>query len=135
MTPKRYLIRRTPARKPITVTARREVAEYYGWNRHFEEFVPGEWTQEGTGIRYLTSPCLAVSKKRPGKLVQISIDPSKSGTVAGKASKFRISTGSTLFDLAQVAVATDVEWYWMTTFSGERRSREKWLAIHDAVTQ
>ncbi len=135
MTTPRWLIRRTKADKPITVSARREVVEFYGWDQVFEEFIPGMSVDEVKGVKYLKNPRRGGSKKRPGRQVQISISESKSGTPARKTSVFRVSRDATFRDFAAIAKATEVKWHWMTTPSGQRLSRERWLTIHDELTK
>ena len=65
----------------------------------------------------------------------ISRSASKQGRKSTYSNQFRISRDATIPDLAKVAKFTDVDWNWMETPAGERRSREKWLALHDAWTQ
>ena len=53
-----------------------------------------------------------------------------------KTAKPRGFTGeATIPDIAQIAAKTEVEWNWLETPSGHRRSREQWLSIHETWTQ
>ena len=131
----KLLIRRTKAGNPICLQARKETAEFYGWTKHFEEFRPGEIYDPATGKVTMVNPTLAKSKTRMGIPLVISRGSSKGGRPATYSNQFRISGEATIRDIAQVAKFTDVDWYWMETPSGERRSREKWLAIHDKFTE
>ena len=131
----RLLIRRTKAGNPICLQARKETAEFYGWTNHFEKHIAGYWRDEATGVEYINQPTLTRGKARFGIPLQISRGRSKGGHSTTYANYFRVSGEATIADIAKVAKFTDVDWNWMETPSGERRSREKWLAIHEAWTQ
>ena len=131
----RLLIRRSKAGNPICLQARKETAEFYGWTNHFEEHVEGYSRDEATGVEYISMPSLRKGKARFGIPLQISRKASKHSHNTTYANYFRVSGEATIADIAKVAKFTDVDWNWMETPSGERRSREKWLAIHEAWTQ
>lgn len=130
----RYLLRRTRQNTPITIRCRTKTAEFYGWDKHFEKYVSDAWTDPNTGTQYLTSPPLGKSSKQAGVSILISRSSSKNKGLATYCNYFRISSDATIADLAKVAKFTDVDWNWMETPSGERRSREKWLSIHETWT-
>ena len=131
----RLLIRRAKSGNPICLQARKETAEFYGWTNHFEKHVEGYWKDEATGVEYISMPLLRKGKARFGIPLQISRKASKHSHNTTYANYFRVSGEATIADIAKVAKFTDVDWNWMETPSGERRSREKWLAIHEAWTQ
>ena len=131
----RYILRRTRAGNPITIRARTKTAEFYGWDKHFEKYVPGYYLDPNTGTQYISTPELGGGKAQAGYSIQISRTASRHKGLATYCNYFRISGEATIADLATVAAKTDVDWNWMETPSGERRSREKWLAIHEAWTQ
>ena len=130
----RYLLRRTRRNTPITIRARTATADFYGWSNHFEKYISDSWTDPNTGTQYLTAPRLGKESKQAGFSILISRSASKSKGLATYCNYFRISSDATIADLAKVAKFTDVDWNWMETPSGERRSREKWLSIHETWT-
>ena len=129
------LIRRAKSGNAIWLKARKETAEFYGWTKHFEPWAPGQRYDEATGLEYIASPTLKRSQVRGGRSLVISRSASKSGRKATYSNQFRISGEATIPDIAKVAQFTDVDWNWMETPSGERRTREEWLSIHQAWTQ
>ena len=131
----RYIVRRTRAGNPIAIRARTETAEFYGWHNHFEKYIPGYEVDPETGTQYLRQARLSKETKAAGISLCISRSASKHSNTATYCNYFRITGEATIADIAKVAANTDVEWNWMETPSGERRSREKWLAIHDVWTQ
>ena len=131
----RYILRRTRAGNPITIRARTATADFYGWSNHFEKYTPDVWTDPNTGTRYITNTRLGKESKQAGFSILISRSSSRSKGLATYCNYFRISGEATIADLATVAAKTDVDWNWMETPSGERRSREKWLSLHEAWTQ
>ena len=131
----RYILRRTRAGNPICIRARTKTADFYGWSSHFEIYTPGLYTDPSTGARYVFGPELGKKKAQAGYSILISRTQSKNRGLATYCNYFRITGEATIADLAHVAAKTDIEWNWMETPSGERRSREKWLAIHEAWTK
>ena len=115
--------------------ARKETAEFYGWDKHFEPYMEGYWVDPNTGTKFCSAPVLKKWNNRAGVAIRISRTASKSGQARTQVNHIRVSSDATQADIAKVAKFTDVDWNWMETFSGERRSREKWLAIHQAFTQ
>ena len=113
----------------------RTTADYYGWTKHFE---PWSLKPIGTSNGYT----LCADPGRRGKMYceggrrhRISRDPSRRGHTPGLCNQFKVSRSCTMFDMAELASLTDVDWYWMSTPTGERLSRERWLAIHKAGTR
>ena len=131
----KLLIGTTRGGDPVWVQTRQENAEFYGWSDNFEPYFEGYYRDPTTGKGYIQNARLGGSIKRPGRIVCISRAPSKSSFVAGMNNQFRISTDASLRHYAALAYGTKVDWYWMTTPSGERRSRKQWLALHEAATQ
>jgi hypothetical protein len=86
-------------------------------------------------VQYISNPRLGKGKARFGIPLQISRGRSKGGHNTTYANYLRVSGEATIADIAKVAKFTDVDWHWMETPSGERRSREKWLALHEAWIQ
>ena len=131
----RYILRRTRAGNPIAIRARTKTADFYGWSNHFEKYIPDSWTDPNTGTQYITNTRLGKESKQAGFSILISRTSRRDKGLATYCNYFRISGEATIADLATVAAKTDVDWNWMETPSGERRSREKWLSLHDAWTR
>ena len=55
--------------------------------------------------------------------------PSKNGTPAGFCNRFRVSTNTLAVDLAKALEKIEIDWHWVMTPSGERRSKQDWLDI------
>ena len=113
----------------------RATADYYGWNKNFEVWRP---KVIGTSGRYQ----LSADPGRRGKMYceggrrhRISRDPSRRGHTPGLCNQFKVSRSCTMFDMAELASLTDVNWYWMSAPTGERVSRDRWLAMHKAGTR
>jgi hypothetical protein len=124
-----------PDGTPVWMSTRKENADFYGWSKHFEPYIEGLQIDPSTGVQILLNPRLKKGRARKGKRITISRTPMKSGRLAGYTNIFRISDNATAFHLAEVAKLTDCDWYWMTTDSGHKRSREEWLAVHELTIQ
>ena len=131
----KLLIGTTRSGAPVWVQTRQENAEFYGWSDNFEPYIEGYYRDPLTGNGYIKNAMLGRSNKRPGRPVVISRAPSKTSFVAGMNNHFRISSDASLRHYAALANGTKVDWHWMTTPSGERRSREEWLALHEVATK
>lgn len=68
-----------------------------------------------------------------GRKHRISRDPSRCGHTPGRCNQFKVSNSCTISDMAEIANFTNGEWFWMTSPSGERISREKWAEFWRAV--
>ena len=116
----------TKSGKAKTLKALRSTADYYGWTDEFEEWI-GE-TFVGPGGRILLRD---VSRRghpecSGGRRMRISRSPSRSGQAAGLVNAFKVSSNTGLFDLAELAHFTKVEWHWMTDVGYQRVSRADW---------
>lgn len=131
----KLLIRRNKSDRPIYLSARKNVANYYGWLDNFESYIQGATYDKTTGNSYLKNPCLVRSTRKPGHQWVICRSKSTQGFPAGETNKFRVSTLATLRDIAEIAYRTQVDWEWMAGPTGPRRSREEWLAIHQAYLE
>ena len=115
--------------------ALRTTANYYGWTKQFEEWRPkpieisGEYTLIHEPGRRGRMYC------ESGIQLRISRHPSRRGHTPGFVNAFKVSASCTLFDLAEVAYLTEVDWYWMSSPRGGRISRDEWLRMHDAGTR
>ena len=131
----KLLLWRPEAGKDRWLIALRTTADYYGWTKEFEEWSPKVIGTSG-GYQLCADP------GRKGKMYceggrrhRISRDPSRRGHTPGLCNQFKVSTSCTLFDMAELASLTDVNWYWMSAPTGERISRDRWLAMHEAGTR
>ena len=106
--------------------ALRSTADYYGWTKKFEPWV-GKLAFEQGGRTFLRD---AGRRGHPqnssGYRVRICRTSDLDGFPAGFTNAFKVTTNTGLFDLAELAHFTDVDWYWMSTRTGERISRERW---------
>ena len=131
----KLLLWRPETGKDRWLIALRTTADYYGWTKEFEEWSPKVIGTSG-GYQLCTDP------GRRGKMYceggrrhRISRDPSRRGHTPGLCNQFKVSRSCTLFDMAELASLTEVNWYWMSAPTGERISRDRWLAMHEAGTR
>ena len=112
--------------------ALRSTADYYGWTKEFEEWTLKPEVEQG-GRAYGRDPGRrGHPQNSSGYRIRICRTSDLDGFPAGFTNAFKVTTNTGLFDLAELAHFTDVEWYWMTTRTGERVSREEWAARYAA---
>ena len=115
-----------------TLHALRSTADYYGWSEAFPEWV-GKLEPTQGERSFLRDPGRRGHPQcSGGKRLRISRSPVTATYVAGFVNAFKVSANTGLFDLAELAHFTKCDWHWMTSPSGEVRSREQWDAIYQA---
>ena len=112
--------------------ALRSTADYYGWTKEFEPWVGKPVSSEGDRTFLLDAGRRGHPQCSSGYRVRICRTSDLDGFPAGFTNAFKVTANTGLFDLAELAHFTDVEWYWMTTKTGERVSREEWAARYAA---
>lgn len=113
----------------------RATADYYGWTETFERWIPNGSYQQG-GYTLVSRPSRDSKNHRGGgKRLRICRSPSLHGNPAGLTNEFVISNSMRLIDLAELAHFTKGDWYWMSTPTGERVTRDRWEAMYEAGTQ
>ena len=106
--------------------AYRSTADYYGWTQHFPTWV-GEVDFFEGGRGFLFDPGRRGHPQcSSGRRVRICRSPVKSGFPAGFTNAFKVTSNVGLFDLAELAHFTSVDWEWMTDPTGCRVSRADW---------
>ena len=121
---------RDSASRARWVHALRATANYYGWTEEFERWTPKvSYTKDGK--TFFQKP------HRSGWGIPIGGKPglicwakSRVGSPKGKTNRFRMSNSCRLIDYAELAHFTKGDWYWMSSPSGERISRDRWEAIY-----
>ena len=114
--------------------ALRSTANYYGWLEKFEEwtfqaeFVEGERSYGRDPGRRGHPQCSS------GRRLRICRSASKDGFPAGFTNAFKVTSNTGLFDLAELAYFTNVDWEWMETPTSGRVSRERWLDRYASKT-
>ena len=112
--------------------ALRATADYYGWTKEFEPWTPKPVGVQN-GIVFVQDPGRrGLMQAQGGVRLRVSRAKSKSGIPAGQVNAFRVSSSCTLFDIAEIAHFTDGDWYWMTSPSGTRITRDKWERRYQA---
>ena len=106
--------------------ALRSTADYYGWTKKFEEWSFEPEIEEGGRIFGFDPGRRGHPQNSSGYRIRICRAESLNGFPAGFTNAFKVTTNTGLFDLAELAHFTDVDWYWMSTRTGERISRERW---------
>ena len=64
--------------------------------------------------------------KKSAHRLRICRSESRMGTPRGMTNAFKVSRSCTLFELAELAHSTNIDWHWMTSFNGQRLSRGYW---------
>ena len=123
------VIRRTKNDEEIWIRTKRATAEFFGWNKHFEEQRLGIPRAHGGGVLYVGN-LKGRNPARGGRSIHISRAESTSGTTAKKSHRLRLHSRIALHDLAELAHFTEGEWYWMTALNGQRWDVEQWARIY-----
>ena len=106
--------------------ALRSTANYYGWPEKFEEWSLEAEFEEG-GRRFGFDPGRRGHPQcSSGYHVRICRSPSKDGFPAGFTNRFKVTKNTGLFDLAELAHFTKVDWEWMETPTSGRLTRADW---------
>ena len=111
--------------------ALRTTADYYGWTQEFERWSPKPLYQQG-GYSFFSHPGRGEMFCEPGQRHRICRADTTAGYPRGKTNAFKLSRTCGLFDMSELANFTQGNWYWMSSPSGERISRERWAAIYQA---
>ena len=114
--------------------ALRTTADYYGWTQEFERWTPKVVREEG-GYKFCMAPMRGQMFCEAGRRHRICRTKTTAGYPAGKTNAFKVSRTCGLFDLSEIAHFTQGDWYWMSSPSGERISRDRWEAIYETAGQ
>ena len=117
-----------------TLHALRSTADYYGWSEAFPEWV-GKLEPTQGERSFLRDPGRRGHPQcSGGKRLRISRSPVIATYKAGFVNAFKVSANTGLFDLAELAHFTKVDWYWMESTNRQRISRERWADRYAART-
>ena len=116
----------TKSGKAKTLHALRTTADYYGWTEHFPGWVGQIDSFQGSRAFLMDPGRRGHPQCSSGKRLRICRTPSRDGFPAGFTNAFKVTSNTGLFDLAELAHFTDGDWYWMSTRTGERVSRDRW---------
>ena len=124
------IVRRKPNGKLSWVRAMKATVDFMGWSQEFEDEISHKAKHSTTGR-------IQFSKKGfdsgvGGKRMMIWRGSNRHRPGPGNRHNFRVANCFTLLDTAELAHFTTCDWYWMTSPSGEVRSREEWDAIYQA---
>lgn len=109
-----------------TLHALRSTADYYGWTEAFPEWVGEIQFFEGDRGFLIDTGRRGHPQCSGGKRLRISRSKSKRGNPAGFTNAFKVSANTGLFDLAELAHFTKVDWEWMEDTSYARIDRTRW---------
>jgi len=113
--------------------AYRATADYYGWTKEFPIWTPKTVLVEG-GRTFAVEPGRRGGPgQQGGRSHRICRAQTTGGFPAGFTNRFKVSTNVGLFDLAELAHFTDVDWHWMTGPTGDRVSRAAWEERYQAT--
>ena len=128
----KLLIERREGRSDKWLIALRTTADYYGWTEQFPRWSPKPAVTDGKYTYFHMPSTRSEMFCESGRRHRICRSPSKQGNPRGMTNQFKVSKSCTMFDLAEVAALTKVDWHWMSAPNGDRLSRADWLAIHEA---
>ena len=118
--------------KPAYINLMRSSAEYLGLLGKFDIYGAGQRVDEITGDMYLQNPKLKRSRKQIGTPLKIWLNNNRHRPGPGGLRVIRASSACKSRDLAELATGIDVDWHWMEALEGPVRSRQEWLAVHQA---
>ena len=128
------LLGQTKSGNAKTLHALRTTADYYGWTKKFEPWVGEIQFFEGSRGFLLDSGRRGHPQCSSGRRLRICRSPVKGGFPAGFTNAFKVTSNTGLFDLAELAYFTDVDWEWMESLDGERVSRDRWIGRYARAT-
>ena len=124
------IIRRKPGGKLCWVRAMQATIDFMGWEDEFEDEITHKAKHSATGrIQFRKK---GFNRTPGGKPMTIWRGLNRHRRGPQSRHRFRVSNCTTLFDVAELAHFTKCDWHWMTSPSGEVRSREQWDAIYQA---
>ena len=112
--------------------ALRTTADYYGWTEQFPRWTPKIVSGSGKYAWCMDPGRRGEMFCESGRKQVICRAASRHGNPARMTNQFKVSASCRLFDLAEVAALTNVDWHWMSAPNGERLSREHWLSLYEA---
>ena len=117
----------------ISVVTQKETAEYFGWDKAFEEWPVGaQWHRDG----YWTPNFRTTNHDRRwpgGSRLRICRASSKDGYPQGKTHSFRLQGGWSRKHLVQLAAVAGEKFEWMENTRYGKQSRADWLALAERV--
>lgn len=117
---------RPPGGDSRWLIALRTTADYYGWTEYFPVWSPPVVGTAG-GYTLVSDPGRrGRMHKQPAHRLRICRSESRKGHPRGMTNAFKVSRSCTLFELAELAHSTNIEWHWMESFKGQRLSRGHW---------
>ena len=124
------IIRRKPGGKLCWVRAMQATIDFMGWEDEFEDEITHKAKHSATGrIQFRKK---GFNRTPGGKPMTIWRGLNRHRPGPQNRHRFRVSNCTTLFDVAELVHFTKCDWHWMTSPSGEVRSREQWDAIYQA---
>ena len=110
---------------PKVAAVKRATAEYFGWNRHFDDYP--DWVRktrpQAPGGGYHFSP--AIARGVGGRRHHIYLPEANWSTKGIKRVAFRIGRNVTKKDLAELVHFTGVDWYGVKEIGGTYWSRQE----------
>ena len=117
------VVRELPSGNLCWVQAYQATHAFMGWASEFKTHVQHRSEQGRVGWVQHTAKDSNRRSNGIGMMIWRSSDRHRPGP--GGRHRFRVSMNFTLFDTAKLAYFTDADWHYMTTPSGEVRTREE----------
>lgn len=118
---------------PKIAAVKRTTAEYFGWDRHFDEYPT--WVQnnrpQAPGGGHYFSP--GIVRGKGGRRHHIYLPETDWSTKGIKRVAFRIGRNVTKRDLAELVHFTSVDWYGVKELSGTYWSREQLERLYQGI--
>ena len=112
--------------KPKLLHALRATSDYYGWTEEFPVWIGKAVDRVGSRIVLHDPGRRGHPQCMGGIRLRISRSPDKSRYARGLTNAFKVSRGTGLLDLAELAHFTKVDWYWMESLCGQRIDKARW---------
>lgn len=122
------VVRELPSGPLCWVRAKQATASAMGWQKMFDTEVHHRAKQSPDGTVQFTKKTLATGCG--GRPMMIGLDRNHHRPAPQSRWRFRVSHHFTLLDCAELAHFTDIDWEWMTSPNGVKRTREQWHAIY-----
>ena len=127
----RFHVRTTPRGDHIWFKTLTGTADFFGWNKHFQEWWDFKRSLSTDG--YVTEFQNRRDFRTGGRPIRICRSPSKHGHPARVTQTIRISSLLGLRDLAEIAHFAEGDWYWMERPSGARVDRADWEQMYASI--
>ena len=113
----------------ISVVTRKSIAEYFGWDTAFPEWMPYALTGPGAGVRIYPRSASPSWEYRGGQRMRICRVAQKQGNPAGQTHTFRMRGRWANRHVKQLADVAGDKFEWIELRTGKRVERSYWESM------